>query len=59
MKRIAHINCSCKHEFQDKHYKGRRLANLMDKSVKSGNNTVDVKCTVCGKAHNINVSQLK
>ena len=59
MKRIAHINCSCKHEFQDKEYKGRRVANLMDKSVKGGSNMVDVKCTVCGKAHIINVNQLK
>lgn len=58
MKTIAHINCSCKHDFQDKQYKGKRVANLMNKSVKSNSNQVDVKCTSCGKVHTVNTSAL-
>lgn len=57
-KTIAHVPCTCKNEFQDKQHRGRRVANLMNKSVKSGTNQVDVKCTVCSKIHTINNSQL-
>lgn len=59
MKRIAHITCSCKHEFQDTLYKGKRVANVMDKSVKSTSTTVDVKCTVCAKVHSVNTNSLR
>ncbi len=57
--RIAHIHCGCKHEFQDDRYNKKRVANLMDKSVKSGVNEVEVKCTVCSKIHRVNKNQLK
>jgi len=43
------INCTCKHEFQDKeHGKGRRVANKTSGSKDS----TKAKCTVCGKVTN-------
>ena len=55
LKTTRNIACNCKHEFQDKLYGiGRRLANLVNKSVKSASNNVDYRCTVCGKSHTVN-----
>ena len=34
--------CLCKHDFQDKQYKGQRLHNICAKGTKR-------RCTVCGK----------
>ena len=36
--------CTCKHEFQDKHYgKGMRVFNILP----TENNQVKIRCTVC------------
>lgn len=54
-KTTRNIACNCKHEFQDKVYGiGRRLANLVTKTLKSTSNQCDYRCTVCGKAHTVN-----
>lgn len=38
------IQCTCKHDFQDKTYgKGNRVANTLDKTGGGA------RCTVCGK----------
>lgn len=43
--------CTCKHEFQDKIYGlGMRVMNYLSK--KTGNAQV-VRCTVCGKEHQL------
>lgn len=58
-KKIAHVHCKCKHDFQDARYgAGVRVANLKTKSVKGGSDSVDVKCTVCGVTHAINIHKL-
>ncbi len=54
-KTTRNVACNCKHEFQDKVYGiGRRLANLVTKTLKSASNQCDYRCTVCGKAHTVN-----
>lgn len=40
------VNCSCANAYQDKRYKGKRLANRVNKSA-----TPQWRCTVCGKVH--------
>lgn len=37
------LNCSCKSEYQDKNYHGKRVHNKCNSKVDS------YKCTVCGK----------
>lgn len=55
MKTTHTVNCTCQHTFQDKIYGiGRRLANLVTKSIKPGSNTVEYRCTVCKKTHSVN-----
>ncbi len=55
IKTTRNIACTCKHEFQDKVYGlGRRLANLVTKTLKSASNQCDYRCTVCGKSHTVN-----
>lgn len=38
------IDCSCHNEYQDKRYKGRRLANRVNKEM-----IAKWRCTVCGR----------
>jgi hypothetical protein len=40
------INCSCYNEYQDKRYKGKRVANRVNKAPVG---TSQWRCTVCGK----------
>ena len=55
MKTTHVVQCSCQHTFQDKFYGiGKRLANLVTKSIKPGNNRVEYKCTVCSRVHGVN-----
>jgi hypothetical protein len=53
------VDCSCKSEFQDKEYgTGVRVVTLTQRyDAISGK--ADVKCTVCGKTHTINVKNQK
>lgn len=53
----AHVQCSCKHEFQDKEYNGLRVANSTQE--KATDHTTIVCCTVCGKTQEVKDSQVK
>lgn len=59
---VAKVLCGCSGqsaEFQNKQYgKDVRVANFVTKSEKPAVNTVDVKCTVCGKLHQVKKSSL-
>lgn len=51
------VSCKCDHQFQDKRYGvGQRLANVTQKQT---DKTVDVRCTVCKKIHQVNKSAVK
>jgi hypothetical protein len=58
-KSVAHVNCGCKHEFQDAEYgKGIRVANIVNKSAKKDSVRVNVRCTVCAREHDVTVASL-
>lgn len=40
--------CTCKHEFQDKHYKGLRLHNRSPSTSSPKSGAPRWRCTVCG-----------
>lgn len=59
MKTIAHVLCTCQHEYQDKKYgMGVRVANLTQKGTGSVDKRI-LRCTVCSREHTVSVSVLK
>lgn len=44
------VKCTCKHEYQDKMYNGRKVANPVNKSRVQGALKA-VRCTVCRTVH--------
>ena len=55
---FAYISCQCSHEFQDRRYgKNTRVATVTQKAKAAERATV--RCTVCGKEHDIPKTQLK
>lgn len=54
----AKVMCSCTHEFQDKeHGKGVRVACATTKEPSPS--TIEVRCTVCGKAHTVSKEKVR
>lgn len=53
----ALVQCSCKHEQQDKMYgAGVRVANA---TAKQDKDSVEVRCTVCGKTQRVSSSKVR
>lgn len=51
MSKAVIINCDCTSEFQDaEHGKGRRVANVQDKTHDKLTGKSEAVCTVCGKS---------
>lgn len=51
------VNCTCKHEYQDKTYgPGVRIANG---TAKGTDTTREVRCTVCSKMHTVHRGKVK
>lgn len=55
MKTVAHVKCTCEHEFQDKTYGNNvRVANLTQKNTGNDNKRI-YRCTVCSREHTVTV----
>lgn len=55
---FAVVACQCQHDFQDKRYgKQGRLATVTQKAKSTERATV--RCTVCGKEHDVPRTTLK
>lgn len=53
------IKCTCNHQFQDEVYgKNMRVTTPVNKSKEKGTNKLrEVRCTVCGKTHQVSSNQ--
>lgn len=54
----AHVICVCSNEFQDKRYGSHTRVATVTSKARAPERAV-VRCTVCGKEHDIPKSQVK